>query len=202
MTNELRIQAFSFALLAGWCLTLSADAQNKTPPRSPISRLEAVVARRLAADKTYAPGDLISRADVEPIINELLEMGLEPANSEELYDAILPENDRLVRLLKTPSGLKFMRQVSALPGVYDRLERLSWTEAGRSLLNDLVARPDGPKLLQSMTTPSGAKAVEQALGKDSRAKNFLLPTGHVHTAAQLLVHLKQMVGNQPARNAN
>jgi hypothetical protein len=182
------------AILAGFALVAPARGQKPAALRSPEARIQAVVVRRLSGDKTYAPGDLISRSRVEPIINELLDLGFHATESEELYDAILPESDRLVRMLKTPGGVKFMRQVSKIPDVYDRLERLSWTEAGRSILNDLIARTDGPQLLAKMLTPAGAKAVEETLAKDSRGRNFLLPTGHIHTAEELLARMLKTYG--------
>jgi hypothetical protein len=179
--------------------TVPCLAQNMAASRTAEARIAAVVQRHFASDTSFVAGDLISRSDVEPIINELLDLGFRPNESEELYDAILPDNDRLVRLLKNPHGIKFMRQISSIPGVYDRLERLSWTESGRQLIDSLIERPDGPQLLKNLIAPGGAKAVEQIFAGDSRGANFQRPTGHVHTAPELLQRLLASY-SQPVTN--
>ena len=157
-------------------------------------QVEQIVAQQMAKKRNYQPGDLISRADVEPIINRLLELGIEPADREVVYDAFLPHNSFLVRELSTAAGMKFMRKVSKYPQVYDRLERLSWMPAGRELIRELTHRPDGPEVLQSLTTPEGAKAVEKIMAGDIRGTNFALPTGHIHTVEELLNRLKESQG--------
>lgn len=159
-------------------------------PRLTFKQIEQIVAEQMDRKRDYRPGDLISRADVEPIFNRLLELGVEPADRETLYDAFLPHNSFLVSELSTAAGMKFMRKVSKFPNVYDRLERLSWMPAGRELIRELTHRADGPEVLQSLTTLQGAEAVEKIMAGDIRGANFALPTGHIHTAEQLLERLK------------
>ena len=156
-----------------------------------MAQVEKVVAEELAKKRDYQPGDLISRADAEPIFNRLMEMGMQPFDPETLYNQFLPYNSFLVTEMSTAAGRKFMRKVSKYPDVYDRLERLSWMPAGRELIRELTQRGDGPEVLQTLTTPAGAKAVEQIMAGDVRGANFALPTGHIHTAEQLLERLRE-----------
>ena len=83
-----------------------------------------------------------------------------------------------------------MRQVSGIPGAYDRLERLSWVPAGQELLHELIDKPDGVTLFKTMTEPAGMQAIARHLAADPRGKNYTLPTGHIHTASQLMKRLE------------
>jgi len=166
-----------------------ATAKNGATPK--FEQIEQVVTQQMARKPGYQPGDLISRADVEPVFNRLMELGFEPADRETLYDAFLPHNSFLVSELSTAAGQRFMRKVSKYPQAYDRLERLSWMPAGRELIRELTQRSDGPEVLQSLTTPEGAKAVEKIMAGDVRGANFALPTGHIHTAEQLLERVRE-----------
>lgn len=176
-------------MLLAVVLMPSAGAAERNAPT--MEQVEKVIADHLARKRDYQPGDLITRADMEPIFNRLLELGVEPANRETLYDQFLPYNSFLASELSMPAGRKFMRQVSKYPNVYDRLERLSWMPAGRELIREMTQRADGPEVLLSLTTPQGAKAVEQIMAGDIRGQNFHLPTGHIHTAEQLIQQLRE-----------
>lgn len=101
------------------------------------------------------------------------------------------ENSPLVQALRTPQGRKFMRRVSSIPGVYDLLERLTWHPDGKLLLVELIASPEGPKLLRTLLEPENLKELEHKLASDPRGRNLRLPTGHVYTAKQVLDHLQQ-----------
>ncbi len=166
-----------------------------------VEQIRAIVQKHVSRKRDYVPGDLITRADVEPIFNELLTLDFKfSADQEELYDSFLPDNAPLTRLLRTPQGEKFMRQISHLPGAYDRLERLSWFHNGRDLVDELVDQADGAAVFQAMRKPGGMDSVLTALGAKSQAESFDLPTGHIHTMEVLQKHLEQTVRNaQPPK---
>lgn len=154
--------------------------------------IKSIAEKHFQSNPDYAPGDLISRGDVEAIFNELLDRGLPVSDIVEgLYDDFAPENSFLVRTLRTEEGRKFMRKVHALPRAYDRLERLSWIPAGQEILRELVEEPDGAALFKAMLEPAGLKATAAYLESDPRGKNYSLPTGHIHTAAQLYKRLEE-----------
>src|SRR5689334_20221167 len=98
---------FALALFA-FCLPES-QATDKLPT---LAEVKAIVETQLRARTDYAPGDLISRQEVEPIFNELISRGVPLMDGqEELYDDFVPEKSRLVRMLRTPEGIAFMHQV-------------------------------------------------------------------------------------------
>lgn len=154
--------------------------------------VEKTVREYFATKPHYQKGDLISRADVEPLFDRLVARGFSLGDAESRMGMFLPHRSFLVTELSTPDGRAFMRKVSQYPGVYDRLERLSWMPAGRQTLRDLIRRPDGPEMLKSMTSPEGASAVEKILGGDVHGANFQLPTGHIHTEQQLIEWLREL----------
>ena len=176
----------STLLITGFpVLTIAAD-----PPS--LAVVKSVVEQHLRTIRDYSPGDLISRGDVEAIFNELIDRGF-PVNdiAEGLYDDFVPENSFLIQALHTEAGRKFMRKVNSLPFAYDRLERLSWIPAGQDILRELIDKPDGAALFKTMLEPSGMKATIRHLESDPRGKNYAFPTGHIHTAEELLKHLEE-----------
>ena len=182
-----------FAALSAFAVSAVSAAEPQ-----PLSRaqIQQVVASHLRSNPDYVPGDLITQGDVEPIFNTLIEQGSPPADNESLYDAFLSDRDHLAKSLRTPEGRKFMRAVARLPNVFDRLERLSWSETGRQMLGELIETADGPKLLEKILTPEGMAKIEESLRKDPRGGNFQLPTGKVHTADQLIDRLEESLGKK------
>lgn len=182
-----------FAALSAFAVSAVSAAEPQ-----PLSRaqIQQVVASHLRSNPDYVPGDLITQGDVEPIFNTLIEQGSPPADNESLYDAFLSDRDHLAKSLRTPEGRKFMRAVARLPNVFDRLERLSWSETGQLMLDELIASADGPKLLEKILTPEGMAKIEESLRKDPRGGNFQLPTGKVHTADQLIDRLEESLGKK------
>lgn len=183
-------------LIAGSFSLTCTEATAAKPKPLGKAELQRLVATHLTGKPTYVAGDLITQSDVEPIFNELIEQGRTPADNEALYDAFLPDRDFLAKSLRTQEGLKFMRAVAKLPNAYDRLERLSWSETGRRMLGELIAAPEGPKMFEKILTPEGTALIEEALKNDPRGANFQLPTGKIHTAAELLDRLEETVGKK------
>ena len=154
-----------------------------------VATICRAVSRNLRNDPLYMAGDAICQSDVEPIFNELIERGYRSTDNEGLYDSFLPVNDKFIKAMRTPEGRMFMRSVAKLPGAYDRLERLSWSNTGRGLLEEMIAAGDGKKAMEHILSDEGAQLVDGLLAKDPRGQNFRLPTGKVHTANELIDHL-------------
>ncbi len=163
------------------------------------AQLQALVAKHLRQTPDYLPGDLLSRSQVEPIFSELIKLGLQsPQQTEGMYSRFLRDGEYLVQLLRSPQGRVFMRKVAAIPEAYDRLERLAWQPVGRTWLQELVAAENGDKLFAALTTEEGIKKVAESLSADASGKNFGLPTGRVHTEAELIAHLARLVNRNVA----
>lgn len=165
-----------------------------------MTEVKAIVRKHLQSNSDYVPGDLISRKDVEPIFDELVELGVPLSEGqEELYDDFVPDNSPLVRSLRTPEGRKFMQKIKSLPEVYDRLERLFWNPKGRELIEQLIDDPKGPAILQVMLEPAGKAAIAKYLNDDPSGKNFSIPTGHIHTANELLKRLETVLAREKTK---
>ena len=184
-------------LLACGSVRAEEAAPSKSPPPLTRKAVEEIVSRNLRNDPLYMPGDAICQSDVEPIFNELIERGYRSADNEGLYDSFLSANDKFIKAMRTPEGRMFMRSVAKLPGAYDRLERLTWSNTGRALLAEMIASGEGKKAVEHILSDEGAKLVEGLLAKDPRGQDFRLPTGKVHTANELIEHLCEIYLKAP-----
>jgi hypothetical protein len=171
-----------------------AASDAKTPADKPLPSFDAIkqiVERELAKRPFYQPGDLLSRSDLEPIVDALQSQGW-PIPTETFYDDVLPDSAPLVALLHSRSGRPFMRQVAGFPEVYDRLERMTWPYGGTKLLRQWMSDPEGVAHVKRLTTPEGIKQFERDFAQDDRSPNFGLPSGKIHTADELLAELKRV----------
>jgi hypothetical protein len=166
-------------------------------PDASWEQVKAFVERQLRAEPGYRAGDLLDSATLAPVFDELLRLGIRSTSDiEELSDSALPSRSYLVQAFQNPRGQRFMRQVADVPGIYDNLERLTWFPAGRELLDDMVTNPEGPKIARWLMTPEGLKSLQTKFAGDPRALNFHLPTGHIHTEAELLDQLKRSLSRR------
>ena len=189
------------SILAGIVLAILSSHSFLFAAKLPtMPEVKAIVRKHLQSNSDYVPGDLISRKDVEPIFDELVELGVPLSEGqEELYDDFVPDSSPLVRSLRTTDGRKFMQKIKSLPEVYDRLERLSWNPKGRELIEQLIDDPQGPAILHVMLEPAGKTAIAKYLNDDPSGKNFSLPTGHIHTASDLLKRLETILEREKAK---
>ena len=171
-----------------------SSAASTAKPRLSRTAIEQLVVHHLQKVPGYEPGDLLSRKEIEPILNELADRGYVPPDPESARRAYLPETSPLVQVLRTPRGIEFMRAVGRQPEAYDRLERLSWSKIGRGLLADMVNSPDGKRVFEHMSSPAGAKLVESFSTGDAAAEGFRLPTGKIHNANELVEQLVRLYG--------
>lgn len=164
--------------------------------------LTAIIDQTLARNPYYSPGFLISRVDVQTAIGRLVESGTAAdLDTEELYDSLLPESSPLVKRLKTPNGRAFMKKIVNDPAAYDRLERLSWTADGRKLLDSYLGSKDGFDRFQKLKTAADLAKVSKSLAADPRTADYGMPTGHIHTADQLLKRFDELLPPQAADQA-
>ena len=194
--------------LALCCLAPSvANAQKPAPAAkgavskqaAPAVQVKALVEQSLAKNPYYAPGSLISRRDVEVLFNQLLEKGItSPDDQEDLVESVLSDSSFLVGRLKTPAGRAFMKKIASDPAVYDRLERLSWTSDGRQIIDSFLKAADGPAKLQQLKTAAQVAKLSKRLAADPRTADFGQPTSRVHTAAELVEKLQEVLA---AKNA-
>lgn len=198
---------FGALLAAGGCLTApvlaqgqgAAAAERNQKPKLSANELRGIIQTELGRNSFYAPGNLLSRSDATSVFDALRAKGIDLSeDAESLNEDFLSENSPLVRLLKSPDGRKFMKNIVGDPTAYDRLERLSWTYDGRYLIEDLLRDKNGVKKFQQLKTKEQLAKFSKDLAADARTQDFALPTGRIHTADQLFERLDELLNHSPA----
>ncbi|HUG91553.1 MAG TPA: hypothetical protein VML55_11995 [Planctomycetaceae bacterium] len=149
-----------------------------------------VVTEHLAGLKGYEAGDLLARGDVGPLKDKLAPLSGLPEDWQEILDDFLPDNDELVRALRTPRGRAFMRKIARQPGGYDRVDRLRAMPQGMQRLRELIDAPGGEKLIEYLATTAGGKTLGAQLSKAKAGRGFNEPTGRIYTETDLLQRLE------------
>jgi hypothetical protein len=180
-----------FLVFATFLTCGGAAAQTGGQPGPSAAEVRQVVLQYFDDQDCYERGDLITRAEVEPLLERLRQMGLKLPNAKQILSDILTDDDFLPRQLATPAGQRFMRQISRYPKVYDRLDRLSRLPLGQQTIRDLIRGPDGYKMLEYMSTASGGRELCKMLSNSPGAGDFNAPTGRIYTAEGLLLRLEK-----------
>ncbi len=193
---SIRMGAF-FGGLVGLSLVCPATAVEPSPARTGTgapSRLAVAVNQYFVRmDEAYKPGDLITREQVAPLLDELAKTGFPVHAPEDVLTRIPAADEVLPRLLATTSGKKFMRRVARYPGAYDRLDRLSVMPHGAQTIRDLIKGPGGERMIEYMVDTRGGKAMGNMLSKAPNGRDFNKPTTRIYTASQLVEALSTEV---------
>jgi len=183
-------------LLAGLLLSVVApfvargqDAKEaaKFPEFADVRK---AVSEHLAETKGYKSGDILSTSNVEPVFAVIEKLGWKVADEKEFVKATLPDNDYLVRQLRTKEGRKFQRNVGNIPLAYDRFDRIRNMPRGSYRVRELIEGPDGFKMIEYMTTTKGGRNLGRYLDNAENGKDFNQPTGRIYTEANLLARLQ------------
>ena len=166
-------------------------AQAAGSPIPSLAKVRETVLQPFEAQEDYQPGDLITRAQVEPLLGRLRKLGLPLPDAKKILADVLPADGFLPEQFATPAGRCFMRQISCYASAYDQLDRLSRLPRGRQTIRDLIRGPDGYKLLQYMTTTRGGRQMGKMLSNSPGAGDFNAPTGRIYTVDDLLLRLKK-----------
>lgn len=182
---------------APWIIALVASAaMAQDAVRLPDFKVvEQQFQLHFRALKDHQPADLISRNQVEPLLESLAKSGWEVSERDEILAGVLAEGDPLVKRLRTKAGKKFMRQSARYPQAYDRLDHLARLSDGQRILDRLIDGPDGYKLIDYLTTTSGGKNMGKMLNEAPRGQKFNQATGRIYTQEQLLSRLKESHAN-------
>ena len=85
-----------------------------------------------------------------------------------------------------------MHRIEAMSGAYDRLDRLRKMPYGPRRIRELIAGPDGYKLIEYMTSTKGGKNLGRQLSRGVNGKGFNKPTGKLYTARQFTAELQRL----------
>jgi hypothetical protein len=191
-----RIPRFPAVVLIAWGLTAAwwvdvASAADKPKPLPSFEQIQELVLRHFALLPDYRPGNILAQSDVEPLFPQLQRLGWTLPNRKDVLRKIPADDSFLIRQLRTPRGLDFMRQIGSCPGAYDRLDRLSRLPQGRQTVHDLIyTLPRGYEMIQYMTTTLGGNELGKMLSKAPNGTDFNKPTGLIYTAEMLLDRLE------------
>ncbi|HTN77112.1 MAG TPA: hypothetical protein VL096_17755 [Pirellulaceae bacterium] len=172
----------------------SAGAAEPTK-RPPWAAIEKLTKWQLSTRVGYLPGDILSRSDVEAVLDQIKHDGWEVPNRADLLKNTLDDGHFVVKELRTPAGVKFSRAVMKDPNVFDRLDRLSEFSGGHKLIHTIVHLPDGTQLMLKHPTP-GMNALTELLPKQANGftpkdKDFNKPTGKIYNETELLTALNK-----------
>ncbi len=180
---------------AAYCLVVAAASSTEGVEGGkqipPISEIRRTVLDYFEDQEDYRPGDMITREQIEPLLERLREKGLPLPDAKEILDSVPEKGEFLVDQLGTPAGRKFMRRIARFPEAYDRLDRLGRLPRGKRTVADLIRDPGGYKMIEYMTTAAGGKELGRMLSNSPKGKNFNRPTGRTYTAELLLERLER-----------
>ena len=164
------------------------DSKKKFPSFELVS---TTVQERLAANRGYKRGDLLTASTVEPVFGELAKINWRVSDRRDIVKLLLPDNDWLARQLTAPGARQFMRDVAELPGGYDYVDRYRRMPYGQRQIKDLIHNPDGALMFQYLTTTQGGKNMGRMLTQGVNGADVNRPTGRIYTEKQLLKRLKK-----------
>lgn len=165
---------------------LPPASQQSELPLPTITEVQQTVAGHFSGLKGRRKGDLISQVDVADLFGKLEEIGWKVTDKRAILSRVLSDHDFLVRQLRTPHGMRFMRHISANPVGYDRLDRLRRMPYGTRRIRELINDPGGHTMINYMTTTEGGRNLGKYLSKDKRGRSFNQPTGKLYTAQQFV----------------
>ena len=153
--------------------------------------MTSTVQKQLAANRSYRPGDLITNSAVESLFRKLEKINWKVADRRDILKLVLSDSDWMARQFSSEQGREFMRQISELPGGYDRVDRLRRMPYGPQQIADLIRSPDGYLMFEYMTTTQGGRNLGGMLSQGVNGRDFNSPTGRIYTELDLLKRLKK-----------
>jgi hypothetical protein len=174
--------------------TESLSAQGK-----PVD-LAALVGTVLSAKHGYRPGDILSQEDAKAVFDVLAKAGVKVSDQDKITKLLLEDGVFLVKELRTPPGIKFMRGVARESQPFDRLDRLSAMPGGERLVHDMIRLPNGQNFMSKKPTPGFTDLTtllpKQANGKTPVDKDFNKPTGKIYTEAALVEAIQKALAKK------
>jgi hypothetical protein len=177
---------------------LPADEKPAFPEFDAVT---VAVAEHFRQSKTYRPDDIVTAGDVSTLFPKLEKLGWKVADQKKIQQQLLPDNDDMVKRLRTPKGRVFMQHVGKMPLGYDRLDRLRRMPHGQYRIRELVDAPKGWEMIEYMTTTPNGKNLGKQLTNATDGKDFNRPTGKLYTERALVDRLQKSYDAESARKS-
>ncbi len=171
---------------------LACSAEGANVP--PFAEVKTFVEQTLATKANYQSGDLITHADVVPILQELAKVGIRFDPTFFCPEVFLADQSPLATLLRTPKNLPIMRALGQKPENYDRLERLTRFADGLNLVQQAFDEPDPIAAVNKLCSHEVAVALEVRFSREPQAQNLEADSGGIYTEKQFLEYLQLMYG--------
>ncbi|MDA7977600.1 MAG: hypothetical protein MPJ50_02380 [Pirellulales bacterium] len=155
-----------------------------------FEQIKSLVKRSFASLPDFKEGELITKSQVQIVCEDVRTFGWKVFPQKEILANVLADTAFLAKELRTKRGRKFMSKISALPGAYDKLDRLSRLPHGRKTVHDLINGVGGDELIVYLTTASGGQELGKLLANAPKGRDFNEPTGTIYTAEQFLIRLE------------
>lgn len=191
-------------LLAGGLLLSGAPGAEKEGTSPAFQPIRALVLRHFSRLPLYREGDLISRGQVQPLLDDLARLGLELPDPKGFIERIPAEGSFLVSQLRTRQGREFMLHLAGSPAAYERLERLAAMRRGRKTVAELIRRGEkGAGVIVYFAEDPDGKKMGRLMARREQSPNFNESTGKIYTVDQLLDELEKLYRQtqQPAADS-
>jgi hypothetical protein len=180
-------------------LSAKPPAKDKNQDQNKDSKKEfpsfelvtSTVKERLAANRGYRPGDLITASSAQAVFGDLAKINWKVSDRRDIARLLLPDGDWLARQLNAPDARSFMRHVAEFPGGFDCVDRYRRMPYGQQNIVDMIHNPGGYTMFEYMTTTANGKNMSRMLTHDVNGANFGKTTGRIYTEKQLLKRLKK-----------
>ena len=185
--------AATFATLILWTGAAAAAPQRAKPDFAAITH---AIETWFAAQPDYQNGDLITRIQIETVLEKLSVAGVEVPDARAIAARGLANDSFLVRELTKKSGRPFMRRLARTPGAFAHLDRLSTIPRGELLIRDLIQDPGGDKLIEYMATTKGGHNMGTMMTAVPGGTDLNKPTNRIYTVAEFLSALEQALAEK------
>jgi hypothetical protein len=170
-----------------------ADASK----RPNFSQVAQAVADSLRGQADYQKGDLITQREVRAALTNVVAIGWDVPDQDQLVDRALAESSFLGRELSAPSGRQFMRKLARHPGTFSRIDRLSTIEDGQATIHSLIQQKGGDDLITYLATTSGGKNLGKMMASTKGGVDLNKPTGRIYTEDDFITALRQAYDRVP-----
>lgn len=163
-------------------------------PKPDFTAITHAIESWFAAQADYQPGDLITRGQIETVLEKLSSAGVEVPDAQAVTARGLANDSFLVRELTKKSGRPFMRRLARTPGAFARLDRLSTIPRGEQLIRDLIQDKGGDKLIEYLATTKGGRNMGAMMTAVPGGTDLNKATNRIYTLADFETALEEALG--------
>jgi hypothetical protein len=189
-----------YALVCGWFVSASVPIATADSMQAAQQKAQAqfnlviqTVQDHFASVTDYQPRDLITQSQVEKVLEQLGDAGVEIRDRERISQLAVPDDSFLAKQFSTPAGRAFMRKIARHPGAYSQVDRLSTIPRGQRIVRDLIHQRGGDQFVEYLTTTKGGRNLGGMLAGAHHGVDLNKPTGRIYTVNDLVAELRRVL---------